>query len=159
MKIAYIALKALPYIGGIEKYTEEIGKRLVNDGNEVTVYTSSIISTSTYDYLGMQIVPIKTPAFKGMQRIILSHFALIKATLSSVDIIHIHGFENSLLTFIPRMLGKKVIIQGHGLEWQRDRWGKFAKKYLMIMNFITNKFSFIFLDNFNFKFNSSLLRA
>lgn len=39
MKIAYIVLKGMPLGGGIEKYTEEIGSRLVKMGHEVSVYT------------------------------------------------------------------------------------------------------------------------
>lgn len=146
MKIAYIALKALPFIGGIEKYTEELGSRLVGDGHEVVVYTSAVIDKREKEYLGMKIIPIATPNAKGFQRIILSHIALLKATFSNVDIIHIHGFENSLLTFLPRMFGKKIILQGHGLEWERDRWSKYGKIYLKMMNYITNKFSYFLFD-------------
>ena len=39
MKIAYIVLKGMPVGGGIEKYTEEVGSRLVKKGHEVVVYT------------------------------------------------------------------------------------------------------------------------
>lgn len=146
MKIAYIALKALPYIGGIEKYTEEIGRRLVEDGHKVYVFTTDILNKKPYDYLGMNIIPMSTIKLKGFQRIILSHLAIMRASFMHVDIIHIHGFENSLLTFLPRMFGKKVVLQGHGLEWERDRWSKYGKIYLKMMNYITNKFSFLFFD-------------
>lgn len=51
MKIAYIALKDMPYIGGVEKYTEEIGERLVKDGHEVVVYvTAKIPCHKKYSY-------------------------------------------------------------------------------------------------------------
>ncbi len=39
MKIAYISLKGMPFPGGIEKYTEEVGSRLVERGHEIVVYT------------------------------------------------------------------------------------------------------------------------
>ncbi len=38
MKIAFIAIKGVNIIGGIETYTMELGKRLVESGHEVIVY-------------------------------------------------------------------------------------------------------------------------
>ncbi|MGB1008374.1 MAG: glycosyltransferase, partial [Thiolinea sp.] len=38
MKIAFIAIKGIDVIGGIETYTIELGKRLAESGHEVIVY-------------------------------------------------------------------------------------------------------------------------
>ena len=37
MKTAFVAVKGIPIGGGIEKFTEEIGSRIVKKGHEVVV--------------------------------------------------------------------------------------------------------------------------
>jgi glycosyltransferase involved in cell wall biosynthesis len=145
MKIAFIALKDLPYIGGMEKYTEELGKRLIADGDEVVVYTSGRNSKKHSYYRGMKILPVSTLRIRGIERFITSRVATILAAFSNADIIHYQSFENTLLTFIPKLFGKKIIYQGHGLEWERDRWGRIAILYFKTINFIVNKMPSLFL--------------
>jgi glycosyltransferase involved in cell wall biosynthesis len=146
MKVAFIALKDMPYLGGMEKYTEEIGKRLVADGDTVVVYTSGRNSKKCSLYKGMEIRPISTLHIKGIERFIVSRVATLIATFSNTDIIHFHSFENTLLSFIPKLFGKRIIYQGHGLEWERDRWGRIAVLYFKIINFIINKIPSLFLN-------------
>lgn len=147
MKIAFIALKDLPYIGGIEKYTEEIGKRLAAEGNEVTVFTTGRTCSRVKEYMGMKIVPVRTLQIKGFERFIASRIATIKASFSSVQVIHFHGFENTMLSFLPKLLGKKVIYQGHGLEWERERWSRIVILYFKTINHIVNKFPRFFFTS------------
>jgi glycosyltransferase involved in cell wall biosynthesis len=147
MNIAFIALKDLPYIGGIEKYTEEIGKRLISDGHKVTVYTTGRNSKKLTFYKGIRVNPISTFQIKGFERMIVSRIATLHAAFSDADIIHFHSFENTLLTFLPKLFGKKIIYQGHGLEWERDRWGKFAKCYFKAINYIVNTLPSLFLTH------------
>jgi glycosyltransferase involved in cell wall biosynthesis len=145
MKVSFIACKDLPYIGGMEKYTEEIGKRLIADGDEVVVYTSGRNSKQHSFYKGMKILPVSTLRIRGLERFITSRVATIMAAFSDTDIIHYQSFENTLLTFIPKLFGKKIIYQGHGLEWERDRWGRMAVLYFKTINFIVNKMPSLFL--------------
>jgi len=106
MKIAFIALKDLPYIGGMEKYTEEIRKRLVADGNEVVVYTIGRNSKNHSIYKGIKVLPVSTFRIRGLERLIASRIATLKATFINTGIIHFQSFENTLLTFIPKLFGK-----------------------------------------------------
>jgi len=60
MKMSYIVLKGMPLGGGIEKYTEEIGSRLVKKGHKVTVYAMKHYGAKGGDYKGMKIKTIPT---------------------------------------------------------------------------------------------------
>jgi len=63
MKIAFIGLKGIPAKwGGIEVYVEEIAKRLVQRGHEVTVYCRKWFTENYDTYAGIKIV--KTPTIK-----------------------------------------------------------------------------------------------
>lgn len=48
---------------------------------------------------------------------------------------------NSPLCIIPKIFGKKVVINVDGLEWKRKKWGKFAKKYYQFAEKVSTIFS------------------
>ncbi len=133
MKIAYIVLKGMPLGGGIEKYTEEIGARLVEKGHEVVVYTMRHYSARDGMYRGMLIKTVPTLKFRSIEKIFASFIATIKSIVErEIDIVHFHAFGPALFCFIPRLFGKKVIVQGHGLEWKRSRWNLGGKLFLRL---------------------------
>jgi glycosyltransferase involved in cell wall biosynthesis len=133
MKIVFIALKGLPYIGGVEKYTDELGSRLVKKGHEVVIYTMKHNDGKTREYKGMKIIPIPTLQFRALDKFFIMRTASIAQTfVKNVDIVHYHGFQNSIGAVIPKMFGRKVVMQGHGIEWRRSRWSYFGRNYLII---------------------------
>ena len=46
------------------------------------------------------------------------------------DVVHIHAEGPAFFSFIPKLLGKKVVVTVHGLDWDRAKWGKFASWYI-----------------------------
>ncbi|MCL2624475.1 MAG: glycosyltransferase [Planctomycetaceae bacterium] len=54
MKIAFFAVKHIELGGGIEKYTFELGRRLVQRGHEVTVYSMRHYGASPQVVEGMR---------------------------------------------------------------------------------------------------------
>jgi len=134
MKIAYIVLKGMPIGGGIEKYTEELGSRLVKKGHEVTVYTMRHYGNSKDSYYkGMKIVTVPTIKTKSFEKLIASFTATLKHIFTEkADIVHFHAFGPAMFCFLPRVLGRKVVVQGHGIEWQRSRWGAGGRFFLKL---------------------------
>ncbi|GAW32742.1 glycosyltransferase family 4 protein [Carboxydocella sp. JDF658] len=120
MKIAMIGQKGLPaQSGGVEKHVEEIGKRLVNAGYELTVFNrkhySSIKDKSNHNGI----------VIKNLPSINTKHLDAITHTFCST--------VYSMLSFIPRLLShKKIVVTVHGLDWQRAKWGYLAKQILKL---------------------------
>jgi glycosyltransferase involved in cell wall biosynthesis len=142
MKIAYIVLKGMPLGGGIEKYTEEVGSRLADRGHDVTVYTMRHYGAVEVDYKGMKIKTIPTPRCKSFEKLTASFLATIKHCLEDkdTDIAHYHAFGPAMFNFIPRLLGRKVVVQGHGLEWKRAKWGLSGRLFLKMSEMPSVKF-------------------
>ena len=46
------------------------------------------------------------------------------------DVVYICGVGNGPLSAIPRLAGKPTAINVDGADWERDKWGGFAKRYL-----------------------------
>lgn len=143
MKIAYIALKGMPLGGGIEKYTEELGSRLVERGHEVVVYCSSCYNTNSNSYKGMQIKIMPSINTKSFQKPSLTLFSSLDQFFEKdIDIVHYHAVGPSLFSFMPRLIGRKTVVQIHGLEWKRAKWGFLAKAF-----FKANDYSATYFPN------------
>lgn len=144
MKIAYIVLKDLPFGGGIEKYTEEVGSRLVKRGHDVIVYTMRLNGTRNDSYRGMRIKIVPTLKSKNLEKLIASFMAsLYQCMEKNIDIVHYHAFGPAMFSIIPRLLGRKVVVQGHGLEWKRSRWGIGGRIFLRLTEIPSVRFPHI----------------
>lgn len=134
MRIAMIGQKGIPAIsGGIERHVEEIGKRLVAQGHDLTVYCREHYAGKYEDnYKGIKLKYLPSINKKSLDAISHTFVSSLNTVLNQYDIIHYHAIGPATLSFIPRMAGKKVVVTVHGLDWMRDKWGKIAKTYLKL---------------------------
>ncbi len=124
MRIAYLVLKGMPLGGGIEKYTEEIGSRLVSRGHKVTVYTMRRYGAIDGSYKGMRVRTLPSVNVRSLEKMSAALCGSIDCVLNGeVDIAHYHAIGPSIFSIIPRFRGVKVVVQSHGIEWQRSKWG------------------------------------
>ncbi len=132
LKIAYIGLRGIPAkYSGIEKAVEEIGARLVKKGHEVTVYCmANRYIKKENSYRGIKLKYIPTINSKNFEMICYAFFSAISSALGNYNISHFHAIGPSTVSFIPKLFGKKLVVTVHGLDWQREKWGYFAKTYL-----------------------------
>lgn len=143
MKIAMIGQKGIPAIsGGVEKHVEEIAKRLALLGNEVTVFNRPHYCRFLENNFINNIKIKEVPSINTKHLDAISHTfnCSILSLFSKFDVIHYHAIGPSTLSFIPRLFGKKVVVTVHGLDWQRDKWSKGAKKLLRLGEFTSAYF-------------------
>lgn len=141
MKIAMIGHKRVPsYEGGIEVVVEELAARMVALGHDVTCYNRSgnHISGKQYtteqykEYRGIQIRYVPTIDAKGLAAVTSSFFGCLAAAFRNYDVVHIHAEGPAFFCWIPKLLGKRVVVTIHGLDWARGKWnGGFASKYIL----------------------------
>ena len=143
MNIAMIGQKGIATgAGGVEKHVEEISTRLVNEGNKVTVYyRNTFIEEDIKEYKGICLKKIKTVKSKSLDAIVYTFKATMNALFSGYDVYHYHALGPASLSFIPKILGKKVVVTVHGLDWQRAKWGKLGKLYLKFGEFVAGNFA------------------
>jgi len=141
MKIAMFGIKGIPVPAGAEVVAEEVGSRLVQRGHQVTVYVRSHYTPRTLtEYKGMRLVHLPSIPTKNLDAITHSFLSALAAMLSDADVVHIHSTGNSIFAFLPRLRGIKTVVQSHGLDWQRAKWGRFAKWYLRLTDYSTVHF-------------------
>ncbi len=139
MRIAMIGHKRIPSReGGVEIVVEELSTRLVSDGYEVDVYNrkgnnvsdKSIKTQKIKDYKGVNIITIPTINKKGIDALLYSFFATVRALFGKYDCIHYHAEGSCGMLWIPHLFGIRTVVTIHGLDWQRSKWGGFASKYI-----------------------------
>ena len=131
MRIAYIAVKGIPLGGGIERVTEEIGSRLARMGHEVVVYSSRDYGTRDGMHRGMRVKTVPSINTKALHKLSICLMATLDVIFrEKPDLVHFHAIGPSLFSIFPRLFGIPTVVQVHGLERKRDKWGLFGKLFL-----------------------------
>ncbi len=140
MKIAMIGHKVVPSRrGGIENVLTTLCPILVEMGHDVTCYNRSsdkveneyIGTVVDKKYKGVKIKKAPTLNVRGFAAMIASFTAAIAASFRKYDVVHFHAEGPCAALWIPKLFGKKCVATVHGLDWQREKWGKgFASKYI-----------------------------
>ena len=140
MKVAMIGHKVVPSRrGGIENVLTTLCPILVENGLDVTCYNRSVDkveneyvgTVQNKTYKGVKIKTAWTLNVRGFAAMIASFTAAICASFCDYDVIHFHAEGPCAALWIPKLFGKKCVATVHGLDWQREKWGKgFASKYI-----------------------------
>jgi glycosyltransferase involved in cell wall biosynthesis len=132
LKIAMIGIKAIPANdGGFETAVDEISRGVVASGHDVTVYNrSGMTKYEGQEYQGVRLVTLPTIKSKNLSTIVHSFFSTLHLVFNRVDVVHYFVAGTTLWAPIPRLLGIKVICSVDGMDWQRAKWGRFARWYL-----------------------------
>lgn len=143
MKIAMLGHKRIPSReGGVEIVVEELAVRMVQRGEDVTVYnrkghhvadrTQDLCKKKKWDYKGIRIVTVPTFEQKSLNAIVSAFFATWRAVFGHYDVIHYHAEGScAMLPLAKKLSGARCVATIHGLDWQRAKWGGFATRFLL----------------------------
>jgi len=151
MKVAMIGHKVVPSRrGGIENVLTTLCPILVEMGIDVTCYNRSsdkveneyVGTVQNKMYKGVKIKNAWTLNVRGFAAMIASFTAAISASFKDYDVVHFHAEGPCAAMWIPKLFGKKCVATVHGLDWQREKWGKgFASKYIKFGEKILAKYA------------------
>jgi glycosyltransferase involved in cell wall biosynthesis len=134
MKIHFLVTKDILTGGGIETYTREVGSRLADRGHEVTVYSTRGAGATPSMWEGMRIVWLPKVRPYWAEKFFGAGMAAWKAFLAdSPDVLHLHSVAAGAMASFLRHKGAACIVQMHGIEWMRSRWGGVARNVLRFL--------------------------
>lgn len=108
--------------GGIETHVQEISTRLAAQGHRVTVFCRGRYNEAGKTYQGVRLK--NRPALYSKHLEAISHtFFCLPSVLLGYDLVHFHATGPSLLSWGPRLFGRKVVVTVHGLDFKRAKWG------------------------------------
>lgn len=129
--------KRLSREGGIEIVVKELCTRMAKNGYTVTCYNRSghHVSGAEYDkkteYEGINQKCVPTIEKKGLAAVSSSFFAALYSAFGKYNVVHIRAEGPAFFSWLPKLLGKRVIVTVHGLDWQREKWKSgFGSKFI-----------------------------
>jgi len=144
MRIAIIGCRGIPArYGGFETFAEELATRLVQKGHEVVVYgrNNIIKDYKTGDYFkGVKIVILPTISHKYFDTVFHTFLSVIHCFFTKYDIVLMLNAANSIFALIPKLTGKKVILNVDGIERLRKKWNWVGKLWYKISEYFATVF-------------------
>lgn len=149
MNIALLGTRGVPAsYSGFETCVEQLGQRLVQRGHDVTVYCRSHhITYAGTHYKGMRLVKLPTIANKYLDTMVHSFLSSVHALPRRYDIALYFIAGNSPVTWIPRLVGTRTILNVDGLDWKREKWPMLAKKYIQFAEMLATKLPTAFITD------------
>lgn len=139
LRIAMLGHKRIPSReGGVEIVVEELSTRMAAVGHDVTCFNrgghhvsgKEFDQSSLSEYKGVKLKKVFTIDAKGLAAMSSSFFGAICCAFGKYDVVHFHAEGPCAFIWLPKLFGKRVVATIHGLDWQRDKWHGFAKKYI-----------------------------
>lgn len=135
--------------GGFETFAEHLSVGLAQKGHEVYVYCPKYQDYKEPTYEGVQLVFIKNfeYLFKGripraVCNLIYDIVSLLHACRrSGATHVYMLGYSAGPFLLLPRLFGKKIIVNPDGLEWKSTRWGFLARSWLYFCEFLSARCS------------------
>jgi glycosyltransferase involved in cell wall biosynthesis len=141
LSIAFLGFRGIPAVyGGVDRVIEEIASGLTPRGHRVLVYCwSSTYRERPEVHKGAELVYLPTIPVRYVGTLLHTLFACIDLLKRDIDIVHINNTQNAIFAFIPRMFGKKVVIQPHGPAWPMLRWGTLRERFFVNLKILLTR--------------------
>ena len=123
-----------PHVGGIERHVEILSKELAKAGHKVTIYTSNIPKSKTYEVLdNIEIYRFKSLFSLLNNQFVLGCFPKLVGNSDNFDVIHAHGylhFSSNLVAFsrIFKFKKRPIVLTTHGTEVGYQGWKNLVER-------------------------------
>ncbi len=141
LRIAMLGTRGVPAsYSGFETCVEQLGRRLVERGHDVTVYCRPHhVRHDSETYLGMRLVQVPTIANKYLDTIVHSLLSSLHALHRRYDIALYFIAGNAPVTWIPRIVRTRTLLNVDGLDWKREKWPDLAKRYIRLAEWLATR--------------------
>lgn len=131
LRIALCGARGIPdTYSGTEAFFMELAPRLVARGHEVIVYCrKSHFKERPPSYKGVRLIYLPSIETKVLSTPSHTLVCMLDVLFRNVDVILVTNVANAFHCAIPCLFGKSCAINVDGVEWFRDKWGPFGKKY------------------------------
>lgn len=138
MHIAMIGPR-MPYPhpkGGIDFYVRELSEYLIRQGNRITIYCHQKPPFLPSPFFSMNQFNVTwTPNRRHWDTFFHGLLASIQVLFRDVDVVHYHG-GSALFSWIPRLVGKKVVVTFHSRDWLHTHLRKVIRLFHLLAEWI-----------------------
>lgn len=135
IKIMMLGLRGFPDVqGGVETHCENLCHELAKQRCELVVLTRSPYTRKIQPeaYHGIGFKRLWAPKSKTLETIVHTFLGVVYAALNRPDVLHIQAIGPAVWTPLARLLGLRVVVTHHGPDYDRQKWGWYAKLVLRV---------------------------
>ncbi len=132
--VAILGTRGIPTeYGGFETFGKKLAQYLISKRYQVSAYGIHRYQPKIQAEMpGLKQIWLPSPKHRGLEKTFAAWTSVVHASLSDTDVILMLGVSPALLSFLPKLIGKRIIINLDGVEWKRRKWGTLAKSYLYL---------------------------
>jgi glycosyltransferase involved in cell wall biosynthesis len=128
MKIAILGTRGIPArYGGFETFAEELSRRLVARGHQVTVYCRHRHSSSFYEGVRLRYLP--AIRHKYLETVAHTFLSTLDVMIRRPDAALYCNAANAVFTLLARTAGVPVVLNVDGLERKRKKWNALGRSW------------------------------
>lgn len=137
MRICFLGTRGLPpRYGGFETAAEEIGRRLVQRGHTVTVYSRTTPRRGRgalpTEHEGIELVHLPTIRLKAAETLVHTGLSTAHLQLRPCDVAIVFNAANAPFLPVLRARGIPCALHVDGLESKRSKWGRVGRGYYLL---------------------------
>jgi starch synthase len=133
-KVGILGLRGIPRVqGGIETHCEHLYPFMTGKGYDFLLFArANYVGEKPYTFKGIEVRPLKCSERMGFEAFLHTLVGVFHAKAAGVEILHIHAIGPAIMAPLARLLGMKVVVTHHGPDYDRAKWGPFAKFVLRV---------------------------
>ena len=133
LRVMMLGLRGFPDVqGGVEAHAEHLCPLLRELACDVEVVVRSpyVPSDRGEEWKGVHYLRIWSPKSRALETIVHSFLGVLAAAWRRPDVLHIQAIGPALMVPLARALGLHVVVTHHGADYDREKWGRFARVVL-----------------------------
>lgn len=134
MRVMVLGLRGFPNVqGGVETHCEHLLPLLqkLNCEIEAVVRKPYMPDKAGGSWRGIRYKRLPAPSSKGLEAIVHTFLGVVYAAFRRPDVLHIQAIGPAVMTPLARLFGLRVVVTHHGPDYDRQKWGRFAKWVLL----------------------------
>ncbi len=153
MKICVIGTRGFPLVeGGVEKHCESIYPLIAeHEDVQVTVFRRKpYVKGSPKEYKGVTFLDLPSTRIKGVEAVLHSFLACVRAIFLRPAAVHIHNIGPCLFAPLLKWCGIPVVLTYHSANYEHKKWGRGAQKLLRFCERVALKYAdrIVFVNRF-----------
>jgi glycosyltransferase involved in cell wall biosynthesis len=131
LRVTMLGIRGFPNVqGGAEKHVEKLSCALAEAGCRVeAIVRSNCMANRAETWRGVRFMRLWAPRVTGLEAFVHSFLGVLRAAASRPrpDILHIHAIGPACFTPLARVLGLRVVVTHHVLNYENEKWGSVAR--------------------------------
>ncbi|MEM8696122.1 MAG: glycosyltransferase family 4 protein [Pseudomonadota bacterium] len=124
-------MRGIPGVmGGVETHCEELLPRIAARDSDLAI---EVLARRPYlpgqrrAWRGLDVTPLPAVRHSHFEAVGSTALGILYARWRGAQIVHVHAIGPALLVPLARALGLRVVMTHHGDDYNRAKWGRFAK--------------------------------